>query len=75
MDATIEITHMEWLWNFIRKEHLEVVEMIAVLAHGVWLAKNKLCFEQKYINPDLTIANAKLILLSYQRANREMNAR
>ena len=70
-DAKAEQTQWDWLWNFIGKEPKEAVEMLVLLAYEVWLARNKLCFEQKYIEPDLMIANATSILLSYQKANSE----
>ena len=35
----------DWLREFIKREATEAVELLATLAHGVWLAPNKICFE------------------------------
>ena len=34
------------------------VELHAVLAQGVWISRNKLCFDNKVVEPDRTISRA-----------------
>ena len=48
---------------------LEAVEMLATLAHGVWLARSKLTFKGKPTESKMVIGKAMSILHTYQKAN------
>ena len=63
---------MEWVRNFITTAPIEATEMLAVIAHGIWLDRNKLVFEDKNLEVPLILSRALSILYSYQRAN-ELN--
>ena len=58
---------------------MEVVELLAMLAQGVWLSRNKICFENKVNEQELTItkvfslihSNQKQILINEQLGEKE----
>ena len=55
-----------WCRNFIEKEPIEDVEMLAVLAHGVWLLRNKLMFEGKHLEHSLMMTKSLSSLAAYK---------
>ena len=55
--------------DFITQEAAVNVEMLASLAHGIWLARNIFCFEGKTTDSSLLISRSMSILSSYQKAN------
>ena len=59
----------DWVWNFIISEVDEVVETLFVIAHGIWLDQNKICFEGKKLEHQLIISRAMSILQAYKKAN------
>ena len=59
-----------WLREFIKREDMEVVETLTIIAHGMWLARNKLAFEGKYTDSSLVISRGLSTLHTYQQANK-----
>ena len=43
------------------------MELLASIAYGIWLARNKFCFEGKIIDAEITIAKALSTLCTYQK--------
>ena len=56
--------------EFIVREDMEVVETFTTIAHGMWLARNKLTFEGKHTDSSLIISHALYTLHTYQQANK-----
>ena len=59
----------KWILDFFNKEPKEAVEVLAMVAQGVWLGRNKLCFENKVMKRTLIISKATSLLQSFQQAN------
>ena len=58
-----------WLQDFIINQQIEATEMLAMIAHEIWLDRNKLCFERRKLEPHLIIAHAISVLNAYQNGN------
>ena len=58
----------DWLLKFVAEEPIKI-ELLAVVAHGIWMNRNKLVFEDKKIKHLVQMAKATSILYAYQSAN------
>lgn len=55
-----------WLMKFIMHESEEIVEFVLSLCYGIWLARNKLCFEGKEVPPMVLVQKAWTCVLVYK---------
>ena len=65
IEALVDKDMDAWLKDVIYEQPLELVEMLATLAHDVCLARNKLTFEGKLTESKLVIGRAMSILHMY----------
>lgn len=59
----------EWIRLFVLSAPKEAVEMLSIIAHGMWLDRNKLCFEGRKLEAYSIIYYALLVLQAYKKAD------
>ena len=56
----------KWCREFVTKATLEAVELLAVITHGICIARNKLVFEDRILEPNFIVSRVISILYTYQ---------